>query len=160
MIQSYIWFANFILLAFASSCNSLDNIAILYETLKQAIPQFIYNIANIVSKSFHNFYYETDTYLFSWLVSLKCSMDVQSSNGRSLLLKYVSSYVTKMKDHKLLKGLIHFTRNLYLYESSYILYLIKYIIYISIYYFLNFNSRFFVKCLSYTYTLFYSLYVF
>lgn len=39
------------------------------------------------------------------LVSLKCSMDVQSSDGRSLLLKYVSSYVTKMKDHELLKGL-------------------------------------------------------
>ena len=42
---------------------------------------------------------------FSRLVSLKCSMDVQSSDGRSLLLKYVSSYVTKMKDHELLKGL-------------------------------------------------------
>ena len=35
----------------------------------------------------------------------KCSMDVQSSDGCSLLLKYVSSYVTKMKDHELLKGL-------------------------------------------------------
>ena len=42
-------------------------------------------------------------------------MDVQSSDGRSLLLKYVSSYVTKMKDHKLLKGLIHSIRRLHLY---------------------------------------------
>ena len=50
------------------------------------------------------------------LVSLKCSMDVQSSDGRSLLLKYVSSYVTKMKDHKLLKGLIQYIRSLHLYH--------------------------------------------
>ena len=48
-----------------------------------------------------------------YLVSLKCSVDVQSSDGQSLLLKYVSSYVTKMNDHKLLKGLIlHKTKNI------------------------------------------------
>ena len=96
-----------------------------FTNSNQAIPQFIFNIANIVSKSFHHFYYETDTYLSSCLVSLKCSMDVQSSDGRSLLLKYLSSYVTKMKDHKRLKGFIHFTRNLHLYERSYIFYLIQ-----------------------------------
>ena len=38
-------------------------------------------------------------------MSLKCSMDIQSSDGRSLLLKYVSSYVSKMKDHQVFKGL-------------------------------------------------------
>ena len=27
-------------------------------------------------------------------------MDIQSSDGRALLLKYASSYVTKMKDHE------------------------------------------------------------
>ena len=32
-------------------------------------------------------------------------MNVQSSDGRSLALKYVSSYVTKKKDRELLKGL-------------------------------------------------------
>ena len=32
-------------------------------------------------------------------------MDIQSSDGRNLLLKYVNSYVTKMKDHQVLKGL-------------------------------------------------------
>ena len=90
---------------------------------------------------------------------LKCSMDVQSSDGRSLLLKYVSSYVTKMKDHKLLKGLIHFTRNLHLSERSSILYLIRYVIYVWKYYFLNFNIMFFVKYYSFTYTPFHSLYV-
>ena len=47
-------------------------------------------------------------------MSLKCSMNIQSSDGRSLLLKYVSSYVTKMKDHKPLKGLIHSIRSLHL----------------------------------------------
>ena len=31
-------------------------------------------------------------------VSLTCSMDLQSSDGRSMFLKYVTSYVTKMKD--------------------------------------------------------------
>ena len=130
-----------------------------FTNSNQAIPQFIFNIANIVSKSFHHFYYETDTYLSSCLMSLKCSMDVQSSDGRSLLLKYVSSYVTKMKDHKLLKGLIHFTRNLHLSERSSILYLIRYVIYVWKYYFLNFNIMFFVKYYSFTYTPFHSLYV-
>ena len=38
-------------------------------------------------------------------VTLKCSMDFQCFDGQILLLKYVSSYVTKMRDHKLLKGL-------------------------------------------------------
>ena len=32
-------------------------------------------------------------------------MDLQSSDGRDLLLKYVASYVTKMKDHSIAKGL-------------------------------------------------------
>ena len=41
-----------------------------------------------------------------YLVLLKRFVDLQSSDGQSLLLKYVSSYVTKMNDHKLLKGLI------------------------------------------------------
>ena len=31
-------------------------------------------------------------------------MDIQSSDGRSLLLKYVSSYVSKMKDHQVFKA--------------------------------------------------------
>lgn len=30
--------------------------------------------------------------------SLKCSMDVQSTNGKAMLLKYVTSYVSKWKD--------------------------------------------------------------
>ena len=33
-------------------------------------------------------------------------MDFQCSDGRSMLLKYVTSYVTKMRDHNILKGLI------------------------------------------------------
>ena len=32
-------------------------------------------------------------------------MDIQSSDGRSLLLKYVTTYVSKMKDHQMFKGL-------------------------------------------------------
>ena len=31
-------------------------------------------------------------------------MDVQSSDGRTLLLKYATSYVSKMKDHAIMKG--------------------------------------------------------
>ena len=33
-------------------------------------------------------------------------MDIQSSDGRGMLLKYVTSYVTKMKDHNIFQGLI------------------------------------------------------
>ena len=43
---------------------------------------------------------------FVILVSLKCSMDVQSSGGRGMLLQYVTGYVTKMKDHNIFQGLI------------------------------------------------------
>ena len=35
-------------------------------------------------------------------------MDFQCSDGHSMLLKYVTSYVTKMKDHNILKGLMVF----------------------------------------------------
>ena len=41
-----------------------------------------------------------------FIVSLKSSMDVQSTDGRSLLLKYATSYVSKMKDHAIIKGLL------------------------------------------------------
>ena len=41
-----------------------------------------------------------------YLVSLKSSMDVQSSDGRTLPLKYATSYVSKMKDHAIMKGLL------------------------------------------------------
>ena len=41
-----------------------------------------------------------------YLVSLKSSMDVQSSDGRTLLLKYATSYESKMKDHAIMKGLL------------------------------------------------------
>ena len=39
-------------------------------------------------------------------VSLKCFMDLQSSDGCSMLLKYITSYVTKMKDHNIAKDLL------------------------------------------------------
>ena len=38
--------------------------------------------------------------------SLKNSMDMQSSDGRALLLKYATSYVRKMKDHAIMNGLL------------------------------------------------------
>ena len=57
------------------------------------------------------------------LVSLKCSMDFQSSDGHGLLLKYVSSYVTKMHDHKLLKGLI-FHKTYFIFIKHYYLQII------------------------------------
>ena len=31
-------------------------------------------------------------------------MDVQASDGHAMLLKYVSSYESKMQDHDILKG--------------------------------------------------------
>ena len=45
--------------------------------------------------------------LIFFLVSLKSSMDIQSLDGRALLLKYASSYVTKMKDHDIMKGFLN-----------------------------------------------------
>ena len=33
-------------------------------------------------------------------------MDIQSSDGQKMLLKYVTSYVIKKKDHNILQGLI------------------------------------------------------
>ena len=40
-------------------------------------------------------------------------MDIQSSDGQALLLKYASSYVTKMKDHGIMKGLLNLQLLLY-----------------------------------------------
>ena len=42
-----------------------------------------------------------------FLVSLQSSMDIQSSDGRALLLIYASSYVTKMKYHDIMYGLLN-----------------------------------------------------
>ena len=33
-------------------------------------------------------------------------MDVQSSHGRALLLKYATSFVSKVKDHAIMKGFL------------------------------------------------------
>ena len=33
-------------------------------------------------------------------------MDVQTSDGHGMLLKYVSSYVTKMQDHDIINGTV------------------------------------------------------
>ena len=41
-------------------------------------------------------------YVDTILTSLKSHMDVQSSDGKAMLLKYVTSYVTKLKDHEIL----------------------------------------------------------
>lgn len=41
-------------------------------------------------------------YVDTILSSLNSHMDVQSADGKALLLKYVSSYVTKLKDHEIL----------------------------------------------------------
>ena len=45
-------------------------------------------------------------FIFALLVSLKCSMDVQTSDGRGMLLKYVTSYVTKMQDRDIINGIV------------------------------------------------------
>lgn len=37
-------------------------------------------------------------------MSLQYSMDVQCSDGRSMLLRYISSNVTKLRDHQFLQG--------------------------------------------------------
>ena len=41
-------------------------------------------------------------------------MDVQASDGREMLLKYVTSYVTKMQDHDIINGtMLKFKKILY-----------------------------------------------
>jgi len=63
--------------------------------------------------SFHkdriNFHYSSDdafvnrrAYIDTVLGSLKCHMDVQCADGKDMLLRYTTSYVSKMKDHDLL----------------------------------------------------------
>ena len=41
---------------------------------------------------------------YVYIVPLLCSMDVQCSDGRSMLLRYASSYVTKLRDHQFIHG--------------------------------------------------------
>ena len=64
-----------------------------------------------------NTHYWKIIFIFPFGVPLKCSMDIQSSNGKSLLYMYyecVSSYVTKMHGHNLLQALIFKTFYMYL----------------------------------------------
>lgn len=41
-------------------------------------------------------------YVDTVITSLKCHMDMQCSDGRGMLMKYVTSYVTKMGDHDII----------------------------------------------------------
>ena len=64
-----------------------------------------------------NTHYWKIIFIFPFAVPLKCSTDIQSSNGKSLLYmyyEYVSSYVTKMRDDNLLQALIFKTFYTYL----------------------------------------------
>ena len=45
-------------------------------------------------------------FIIASLVSLKCSIDAQASDGRGMLLKYVTSYVTKMQDRDIINGIV------------------------------------------------------
>ena len=66
---------------------------------------YIYTILNntcYFAKSQNHFI--RDKFIFASLVFLKCSMDVQGSDGRVMLLKYVTSYVTKMQDYDIING--------------------------------------------------------
>ena len=64
--------------------------------------------------------------IFALLVSLKCSMDVQAFDGRGMLLKYVTSYVTKMQDHDIINGtMLKFKKILYyVYRFFFVFFLI------------------------------------
>ena len=76
---------------------------------------FLYNFIIVFPKFSHSDnYFEITLFVIKskWFqvfiisASLKCSMGIQSSDGRGMLLKYVTSYVTKMKDHNIFQGLI------------------------------------------------------
>ena len=76
---------------------------------------FLYNFIIVFPKFSHSdIYFEITLFVIKskWFqvfiisASLKCSMGIQSSDGRGMLLKYVTSYVTKMKDHNIFQGLI------------------------------------------------------
>ena len=45
-------------------------------------------------------------FIIASIVSLKCSIDAQASDGRRMLLKNMTSYVTKMQDHDIINGFI------------------------------------------------------
>ena len=59
-------------------------------------------------------------------VSLRCSMDIQCSDGRSMLLCYVTSYVTRLRDHQFTYGeYISYMQNITIFCIEIILYCIK-----------------------------------
>ena len=43
-------------------------------------------------------------YIDTLATALKCSMDVQTTDGREMILRYVTSYVSKFKDVFMSKG--------------------------------------------------------
>ena len=52
----------------------------------------------LISHSAEAFHLGLRGYIDTLLPALQCSMDVQATDGKSMLLKYVSSYVTKWKE--------------------------------------------------------------
>ena len=63
------------------------------------------NLWNILLKKSENHLIKSK-FMFTSLVSLKCSMDVQTSDDRGMLLKHETSYVTKIQDHEIINGIM------------------------------------------------------
>ena len=45
-------------------------------------------------------------YIDTLATALQCAMDVQTTDGRDMVLRYVTSYVSKFKDAFMSKGMI------------------------------------------------------
>lgn len=57
----------------------------------------------------NSFVYNLRAYLDTISDAIKCSMDVQSSNGDDMILRYVTSYVSKWKDGLNSEGITYMT---------------------------------------------------
>ena len=69
--------------------------------LKNTPTEFVNRQGNKVLELYHPsdaFALNLRAYIMSLLPALKCRMDVQTTDGRSMLLRYVTNYVTKWQD--------------------------------------------------------------
>ena len=79
---------------------------------------FRYGTKQFINMEYHLYFlliiYIFFHYLHFYIVSLRCNVDVQCSDGRSILLRYVTSYVTKLRDHEF----IHSEHSFYMWSIT------------------------------------------
>lgn len=73
-------------------------LAFAYKKTKVTLEQEMAKTTLFLKRPAEAFSHNLRAYIFTVLPALKCSMDFQTTDNRAMLLRYVTSYVTKWRD--------------------------------------------------------------